>query len=302
MNQVVEFIEAERAEHPISQMCKVLNVSRAAFYKTCERMKNPSKRKASDAALSQEIKLVHQNSKGCYGARRIYKALKNMNRKCSRKRVERLMRENGIVGKHRRKKTITTIPRDVAGQDLIQRDFDSVSEPNRRWVSDITYISTWAGFVYLCVFIDLATRKVVGWALDDNMETSLVIRALSNAIERQRPRPGLMVHSDQGAQYTSRRFRSFLDNHNFLQSLSRRAQCWDNAVCESWFGTLKNELIEERSWRNLEHVRSEILPYIEIFYNRQRLHSTLSYLTPQQCEDRFNQQNESEGDCTSLVS
>jgi transposase InsO family protein len=286
---VYPFIEAEHAEQDgnVAMACRLLEVSRAAYYTWSKHI--PSERQLSDEALAERISEIHARSRGTYGAPRIARMLRREGVCVSKKRVARLMAELGLAGRCKRRHKRTTIP-DPAAQaaaDLIKRVFGpGTVELDRVYVGDITYLRTWEGWAYLATVIDLASRRVVGWSIADHMETSLVSDALTTAIQARRPEPGFVFHSDRGSQYTSDEFRQLLAAHQGVQSLSRKGQCWDNAVGESWFATLKEELIHRQSWATRAQVRRAVFEFIEVFYNRQRLHSSLDYLSPAEYESK----------------
>jgi transposase InsO family protein len=286
---VYPFIEAEHAEQDgnVAMACRLLEVSRAAYYTWSKHI--PSERQLSDEALAERISEIHARSRGTYGAPRIARMLRREGVCVSKKRVARLMAELGLAGRCKRRYKRTTIP-DPAAQaaaDLIKRVFGpGTVELDRVYVGDITYLRTWEGWAYLATVIDLASRRVVGWSIADHMETSLVSDALTMAIQARRPEPGFVFHSDRGSQYTSDEFRQLLAAHQGVQSLSRKGQCWDNAVGESWFATLKEELIHRQSWATRAQVRRAVFEFIEVFYNRQRLHSSLDYLSPAEYESK----------------
>ena len=278
---VFPFIEAEKAElRNVAKACELVEVSRSAFYEWHQH--RPSPRELADAELAERIQAIYDDSKGTYGWPRVHRQLRRDGVHVSRKRVARIMRQQGLIGRCRRRWTKTTIsdPQTQA-VDLIKRAFGpGTVELDRVYVGDITYIWTWEGWAYLATVIDLASRRVVGWALADHMRADLVCDALRQAIDMLRPAPGAIFHSDRGTQYTSSEFTSLLGQHEMLQSLSRPRQCWDNAVAEAWFATLKLELIDRHSWATRAQVRTAVFEFIEIFYNRRRLHSSLNYMTP----------------------
>jgi len=283
-----EFIAAEKqAGGNVAKACDLLEVSRSAFYDWHERP--PSLRALSDAELTEKIRAVHLASRGTYGAPRVHAELAAQGLHVGRKRVARLMVRAGLAGRCRRRTRRTTIADPEArAMNLLERAFgpqDIVIDT--AWAGDITYVRTWEGWAYLATVIDLASRKVVGWAMADHMESSLVCQAMRTALHDRRPSPGLMFHSDRGSQYTSQEFRQLLQKHHITQSLSRPAQCWDNSVAEAWFGTYKLEMIEGRSWRNIAALRAETLLWIEGWYNRRRRHSSLKYLSPVEYERRL---------------
>ena len=288
---VYPFIEAEKVEHRnVTEACELMEVSRSAFYDWVQHQ--PSGREVSDAELGKRIDKIHAKSRGTYGAPRVHAQLRRDGMHTARKRVARIMAARGLAGRCTRRWKRTTIadPDAQAAVDLIKRHFGpGTVECDRVYVGDITYLWTWEGWAYLATVIDLASRRVVGWAIADHMEASLVCDALNMAIAARRPAPGWIFGSDRGSQYTSTEFRALLTAHHGLQSLSRKGQCWDNAVGESWFATLKEELIHRQSWATIAQVRRAVIAFIEVFYNHQRLHSSLGYLTPVEYEQQIHQ-------------
>jgi transposase InsO family protein len=285
------FIEAEQAfGHSINRCCELFEVSRAAYYQ--RRNAVPSTRDVTDADLKGKIREIHAESDGTYGSPRVHHELLNRGVICGRRRVRRLMREEGLEGKCKKRWRKTTIPDPAveAAKDLIQRHFGPCTEINCRYVGDITYIPTWEGWAYLATVIDLGSRKVVGWAVADHMRTELVIDALNMAFSTRRPPTGAIFHSDRGCQYTSGDYRTFARDHGFRLSVSRKGECWDNAVAESFFATIKRELIDRRPWPTLALLREALFDYIEGWYNTRRLHSSLGYLSPAQYEATIHHQ------------
>jgi transposase InsO family protein len=281
------FIEAEKAEqHNVAMACELLEVSRSAFYDWHQH--RPSARQLADEALAERIQVIFDDSRGTYGWPRVHKELRRQGVHASRKRVARIMRQKGLVGRCRRRSTRTTFSDpETKAADLVKRAFGpGTVELDRVYVSDITYIWTWEGWLYLATVIDLASRRVVGWSMADHMRTELVADALRMAVAARHPAPGLIFHSDRGTQYTSTEFTDLLAEHEMIQSLSRPRQCWDNAVAESFFSSLKEELIHRQSWATRAQARRAIVDYIEVFFNRRRLHSSLQYLTPAEYEAR----------------
>ena len=278
-----EFVKAEKAIYPVSVLCHVLRVSRSGFYAWVQR--GESKRSRENRSLLKEIQAAHRVSRSNYGSPRITRELRAGGTRVGEKRVARIMRQNGIVGKVRRRYRVTTQAGDRApAKSLLNRDFKA-SEPNRKWVSDITYIPTREGWLYLAVIIDLYSRAVVGWSMNSWISQELVLDALKMAEGRRRVPSALMLHSDQGRQYTSLAFQRALKGHQMVCSMSRKGNCWDNAVAESFFATLKRELEAcDRGFDTRLQARRELFDYIEIFYNRQRRHSTLGYLSPHEFE------------------
>jgi transposase InsO family protein len=267
-------------------MCRVFGIAPSAYY-AWERQQQ-SERERRDRELLAAIRRIFGQFRGRYGAPRVHRELAREGLLASRKRVARLMREAGLRAKAKRKYKATTdsdhkLP---VAPNLLDRDFHA-ERPNTTWVSDITYIATREGWLYLAAIVDLFSRKVVGWKLHDRMTASLVCEALDDAARARRPPPALTFHSDRGSQYASRAFRRRLWRYRMRQSMSRKGNCWDNAVAESFFATLKKELVRNRVFATRAQARSEIFEYIEVFYNRQRTHSLLSYETPSAFEDCF---------------
>lgn len=279
---VFPFIEAEKAgKHNVKRACELLEVSRSAYYQRKSGVK--SVRERVDAQLIERITAAHTVSKGTYGAPRIHAELADAGLQHGRKRVARLMRAAGISGKSPRRWRATTIADPNAGTrpDLVDRDFGvDAAAVDTRWCGDITYINTWQGWLYLATVIDLASRRIVGWAVADNLKTDLVDAALSDALTRRRPASGLVFHSDRGCQYTSAQHARLAAAHGVRLSVGRRGQCWDNAVAEAFFSTIKTELLHRQPWPTHEATRQAIFEYIEGWYNTRRRHSSLGYLSP----------------------
>jgi len=278
------FIEAEKAgRRNVKRACELLKVSRAAFY---AHLKGPSRRDRADAVLAAEIQAVHKNSRGRYGAPRVHAELRRRGRRHGRKRVARLMRQAGLAGRAAKRWKKTTIPDPAAAAraDRIRRDFTAdANRLNARWCGDITYIRTWEGWLFLATVIDIASRRVVGYAMADHLRTELISDALSNAVAARNPDPGVVFHSDRGCQYTSAAFADLADDCQVVLSLGRTGQCWDNALAESFFASLKGELIDTRPWPTRAAARRAVVEYIG-WYNGTRLHSTLGYLSPAEFE------------------
>ncbi|MBP2351479.1 transposase InsO family protein [Kribbella aluminosa] len=283
------FIEAEKAgDHNVKRACELLQVSRSAYY--ADRTSGPSLREQRDAELTGKIVEIHDDSRHTYGSPRVHRELKAQGERCSRKRVARLMRAADRYGRtpRRWKKTTIADPAAATRPDLIGRDFDidpdHPGQLDRRWCGDITYIHTWQGWLYLATVIDLASRRVVGWAVADHLRTDLVADALTDAVNRRRPAAGVVFHSDRGCQYTSAQFANLARDLCVTLSVGRKGQCWDNAVAESFFATVKTELIHRRAWPTRKAASSALFDYIEGWYNTRRRHSTLGYLSPTQYE------------------
>jgi putative transposase len=274
---------AEKANYPVALMCRVLEVSRSGLYAWSRR--DMSARRKADARLSKQIRAIHETSRATYGSPRVHRGLRRDGIRVGRKRVERIMRRDGLRGRIRRRFRRTTDSnhtRPVAPNTL-NRQF-AVDAPDRVWAGDITYIRTRNGWGYLAVILDLHSRLVIGWALADHMRTELVETALVAALGKREPSADLLHHTDRGSQYASTSYRRRLDALGISVSMSRRGDCYDNAVVESFFGTLKQELVHHARWTDLVDARASIHEYIEVFYNRQRLHSSLGYRTPAEAD------------------
>jgi putative transposase len=283
--KVDPFIEAEKAAgHGVQRACRLLEVSRAAYYQ--RRTGLPSPRATADAAITAKITSIHTESKGTYGSPRVHQALRRDGAGCGKRRVARLMRAAGLEGRRKKRWRTTTIadPAAERARDLIQRDFAPRPGTDQRYAGDITYIATWQGWAYLATVIDLSSRRVVGWALADHMRTSLVEDALSMAFTQRRPAQGVIFHSDRGCQYTSKDYAALASVNGVILSVSRKGECWDNAVAESFFATIKRELINDRAWPTRAGLHRAVFDYIEGWYNTRRLHSSLGYLSPAEYE------------------
>jgi transposase InsO family protein len=266
-------------------MCSVLEVSRSGFYAWLAR--GEACRSRDDRRLLARVREEHGLSRGTYGARRIHAALRRRGERCGLHRVERLMRVAGIHSKVRRKFTKTTDSNHLQplAVDLLGQAFKT-SGPNRVWVSDITYIATDEGWLYLASTLDLYSRRVVGWAMSASLSTAIVVDALEMALRRRSSSPGLVHHSDRGVQYAAQAFRGLLERNGIHCSMSRKGNCYDNALKESFFHTLKTELCDHEHYRSRDQARASVFEYIEVFYNRTRLHSALGYLSPEEFEQR----------------
>jgi putative transposase len=281
---IFRFIAAKKAEHSIQVMCRVLGVSRSGFH--AWETRRPSARRLEDERLTARIRDIHRENRRVYGSPRIHAELRLADGvRVGRKRVERLMRQAGITGLIARRRGRTTVR--VSGvrvcEDLVDRAFLAAA-PDRLWVADITYLRTWEGWLYLVAVQDIFSRRIVGWSMADHMRTELVSDALQMALARRRPAPGLIWHSDQGSQFVSLAFGQQARAAGIAQSMGSRGDCFDNAVAESFFATLKKELIHGRSWPTKSELRTEVFEYIEIFFNRRRRHSTLGFLSPSEFE------------------
>ena len=279
------FIRAEKANHSVRMMCQVLEVSRAAYQ--AWRAGNSHQPRPGNVALQVHIRALHRRHYGRYGAPRITAELRAQGQRVNRKRVARLMQEAGLEGRPRRRFRGSTTDSGhelPIAPNLLKRNF-SAERPGMALVGDITYLATGEGWVYLAVLIDLFSRKVVGWAMDDSMHTALCLRALRRARAARGDLSGAIHHSDRGSQYASGAYQQALAELAMRPSMSRKGNCWDNAVAESFFGTLEQELVPTRPWRHLAEARKAVSTYIHSYYNAQRRHSTLGYLSPIEFEN-----------------
>jgi putative transposase len=274
------FISAHRETFKVGRMCKLLNVSRSGYYTWFQRPDSP--RKIANRALLDKIRVLHGASHGIYGAIKIHRDLIDDGIRCGKNRVARIMRVAGIRSRTKRKFKATTNSRHKfpVAPNLLDREF-TVAAPDLTWVGDITYIRTDEGWLYLAVLLDLFNREVVGWAASSRMTRELVIDALQMALGRRDPGKGLLHHTDQGKQYASGDYQKVLTDHGMICSMSRKGNCWDNAVAESFFGRLKSEWVNHYRYRSREEATRSLFYYIEIFYNRKRRHSLIDYSTPQ---------------------
>ncbi len=275
------FIDVEKAEFPVALLCRVLEVCRATYY--AWRNRPPSARAKEDAELIIRIHEAFAASRATYGVPRLHAELRDQGTRISRKRVWRLMRVLGIAGcAPGRKRVRTTIadPAATPAPNVVARDF-TATEPNRLWVGDITYLPTSEGWLYLATVLDAFSRRIVGWAVADHLRTSLPLEALTRALSTRRPVAGQLVHhTDRGSQYTSTAYREILAARGITASMSRKGDCYDNAMAESFFGTFKAELVPDDGWATKAIALLAIFDYLEVFYNRQRRHSALGYLSP----------------------
>lgn len=280
-------IARHHGEYPVRLMCRVLEVSAAGFY--LWRTRGPSARAIMDDRLILPIRVSHHRSDGSYGAPRVLDDLRDEGWRVGKKRVARLMRQDGLEGRARPKAKARATDSQHAypvAPNLLNRQFD-VSEMNRVWVSDITFIPTRQGWLYLATVLDLASRRCIGWAMRETADADLALSALRMALGARNPRPGLLHHSDRGTQYACDDYRTLLAEHEIVASMSNKGDCWDNAVAESFFATLELELIIKRDWRTRDDARRAIFRYIETWYNRQRRHSTLGNISPAAFEEKL---------------
>ncbi len=278
-------MKENRKTYPMWLMCKILEVSRAGYYHWLKTI--PSFRYLEDQRLLEIIRYHYNKSRGTYGLPRIYAALRKEGLKVNKKKIARLMRINKIRAKTKKKFKVTTVEntKAKASENILKGNFSSEKE-NRIWTSDITYIWTKQGWLYLAVIMDVYSRKIVGWSLCSSLSAELVIKALMMAILHRNPEQGIIFHSDRGSQYTSSSVREMLKSYQMTQSMSSTGNCYDNAITESFFHTIKTELTFWNSYQTREEAKRSIFEYIEIFYNRQRLHSAIGYLSPVEFEEK----------------
>lgn len=279
------FVDAQNAVYPVTILCRVLEVSRGGYYAWRKRQAQPSARLQRDLVLQAALRKLHAAGRSVYGSPRLTTAAKEAGIAIGRHATARLMRREGLIGRSwsRRPRAPLSPASACVVPNRLMRSFKQLT-PNRVWVSDITYIPTKHGTLYLAVVLDLFARRVVGHAIADHMRTELPLAALDMAMGQRRPAPGLLHHSDQGSQYTSHAYQDELKKHGIIPSMSGRGQCWDNAVVESFFGSLKCELDLPRRHQTHDEVKANVFNYIEVFYNRQRLHSFNGNRTPAQAE------------------
>jgi len=279
------FIAAEQASHSVATLCRVLGVSTSGYY--AWRKRPPCERARRDDELTGRIRAIHSESRATYGAPRVRAELAAAGQRASRKRVARLMRAAGLAGCRPRRARRTTVADPTArADDLVKRDF-AAAAPDRLWMADITYVGTDEGWLYLAAILDAFSRRVVGWAMAEHLRTELALEALRMALAARRPGASLVHHSDRGCQYAAVAYAEALAPHDVARSMGRPGTCWDNAVAESFFATLKTELLHRHRWPTRRAARTAIFEYIEGFYNRRRLHSTLAYLSPAEFEARY---------------
>lgn len=278
-----------KSSFPVARLCEAFEVSPSGFYHWQHRQHHPTPRAQNDAQLEQHIARIHRDSHATYGSPRICHLLRRQGHRHGRKRIARLMRRGGLVGRPRRRfrprATDSRHGHPIAPNRLLEAP--PPTRPNEVWVTDITYLPTVQGWMYLAVVMDLASRRVVGWAFSFSLASTLVLAALRMAIDQREPSPGLVVHSDRGVQFAGAEFRNLLGQHHLLASMSRRAHCYDNAAMEAFFSSLKIELVYRHSHLDAAQLSSAVFEYIEGFYNRQRLHSALGFVSPAEYEQRL---------------
>lgn len=265
----------------MAKLCKVLGVSRSGYYAWENRPK--SARDKENELIKQQIKLIYKKTKRAYGSRKITRELRRKGKLVNHKRVERLMKQDGLRSKLAKKYKATTNSNHhlPVAENILNREF-TATRPNMKMVSDITYLWTEEGWLYIAAVMDLCGQKIVGFSMNERMTKELVINALDSACKRYRPAPGALIHSDRGSQYCSNDYQNYLKRHGFISSMSRKGNCWDNAPMEAFWGKMKYEWLCEQRFLTREQARAAVFEYIEIFYNRQRLHETNGYLTPEE--------------------
>jgi len=271
-----------KTQHSIGQLCEAFEVSSSGYYEWCRRQEQPCQRHQQDQRLKTEITRIHEQSRETYGAPRVQVELREQGQRHGRNRIGRLMREQGLCGRQKKRYRVQTTDSQhnepIAPNRLAQAPVPT--RPDQLWAADITYVATAAGWVYVAAILDLYSRRIVGWAVSQQIDTTLVLSALSMALTHRQPPAGLIFHSDRGVQYASADYRRALTAAGLVASMSRKANCYDNAAVEAFWSTLKLELIYRREFRGLGQLRPALFDYIEVFYNRQRRHSALDYRTP----------------------
>lgn len=280
---VIHETAKENKQYSIKKMCRYLHVSRSGYYEWLGRGESP--RKIQEHQLKEKIFAIFEQNHKRYGSPRIRAELRNQGIYCSKKRIERIMRELGLQARKKRKFVVTTDSNHhyPFAENLLDRQFQ-VKAPNQVWATDFTYIRTMEGWLYLAGVMDLFSRRIVGWAMQDTMETTLTTLALKMAIHRRQPSKGLIHHSDRGIQYACDDYRTILEENQMVSSMSRKGNCWDNAPMESFFSTLKTECIRGKVYLTRSQARREIFEYIEVYYNRKRIHSSIGNCTPENFE------------------
>lgn len=282
------FIKQEERWFGVDALCRAMRVTRGGYWSWVRR--RPGPRSLANVVLLADIRQIYKKKRGVYGSPRIHTQLQKEGKGCGRKRIERLMREEGIRGKKSKKKFKPTTTNSkhglVVAPNILNRQFKR-DRPDEAWVADITYIPTGEGWLYLAAIMDLFSRRIVGWAMGETVDRHLALRALQMAVQQRRPSPGLIHHSDRGSQYASGDYRNELAEHGMICSMSRKGNCWDNASMESWFDTLKSELIEDDGFKTRREAIAGVFEYMEVFYNRQRIHTALGGLAPAEIEEIF---------------
>jgi putative transposase len=284
----LQWVDAHRGQFPLRVMCRVLGVSKSGFYARHRRRPGARHRRRQD--LARRIRTAHAQSRGLYGSPRVHRVLQAEGQQVCENTVARIMRQERLRARHKRKfvpRTTNSCHRHRIAPNRLDRRFVA-EQPDRKWVADITYIATDQGWMYLAAVMDLCSRRIVGWSMADHMQVELVSDALRMALARRSPQPGLLHHSDRGVQYACDDYQGLLARHQITCSMSGRGNCYDNAVMESFWSTLKTELVHLERYGSHEQARASIFQYIEVFYNRERLHSSLGYMSPETFEAGLN--------------
>lgn len=280
------FIQKYEQNYSVVRLCVMLGISRGSYYAWKKR--TPSQQERNNQELIEHIRRIHQQSRKAYGSPRVYAQLKKQGMSCSPNRVARLMHQDGLQGRRKYRRVMTTNSQHSlpVAQNWLNREFKA-ERPDEKWVADITYIPTEEGWLYLAGVLDLYSRKIVGWAMSSQIDAELVEKALRMALYQRQPGQGLLHHSDRGSQYASYQIRNLLAAHRVQVSMSGKGNCYDNAVMESFWGTLKNEWVHHQKYQTRAQAKTDIFAYIEGFYNTVRLHSTLGYLSPVEYEAKY---------------
>ena len=280
------FIEKHQQKYSVSRLCAMLKINRSSFYAWKKR--KPSEREKTNQALIDHIRRIHKMSRKAYGSPRVYAQLKKQGFTCNRKRIAKLMRQDGLKGQRKYHKVITTNSKHgfPIAPNYLNRDFQA-KNPNEKWVADITYVHTEEGWLYVACVLDLFSRKIVGLAMSSKIDATLVEDALRMALYQRQPDKGLLHHSDRGVQYASYKIQNILTDNHIQVSMSGKGNCYDNAVMESFWGTIKNEWVHHQKYQTRSQARTDIFSYIEGFYNTVRLHSTLGYVSPNEFESNY---------------
>ena len=280
------FVEKHQKQYSVGRLCVMLGISRSGYY--AWRKRKPSQREQNNQTLIDHIRRIHKMSRKAYGSPRVYAQLKKQGYFCNKKRVARLMRQDGLKGQRKYRKVMTTNSKHnfPVAPNVLNREFQA-EKPNQKWVADITYIPTEEGWLYVAGVLDLFSRKIVGWDMSSQIDETLVENALRMALYQRQPGKGLLHHSDRGSQYASHQIHNILAANQVQVSMSGKGNCYDNAVMESFWGTLKNEWVHHQKYRTRSEARTDIFSYIEGFYNTVRLHSTLGYLSPAEFEANY---------------
>jgi len=282
-----EFMKINRSEFPMKKMSQILNVSRSGYYKWVNN--ENSNRDKENNMLFNRIKVIYEMNRGCYGSIRITKQLNKDGIACGKNRIARIMQENNLRAKTKKRFKVTTDSKHnyPVADNLIKQEF-SADRINQKWVSDITYVYTSEGWLYLSGILDIYSKRIVGWAIGESLSKVLVIKALQQAISRRDVKGKVILHSDRGSQYASYDYTDLLTKNNFVQSMSGKGNCYDNAVMESFFKTLKTELIYWEKYKTRDDAKKSIFEYIEVYYNRKRMHSSIGYMSPEEFENSMN--------------